>query len=301
MRKWMIPALMLAFAVLACNLPVKTAVPQQTPTVFILPTAETGGAQPLADTPAATMIPTATLGAALEPTITPAVTVTQPPAVVPTDTQPAAPSGPKVDSSGATRLTFAKGATSIPAEGTIQKGRPVKFLIQAGAKQLMILNLSAGDTAVVLQVASVADGKVLLDAAQKTANWQGFLPAAGDYLITILPGSKDAAFSLNITIPRRIQFAAGAITDTYEGPIGPNQTVAFIAGAAKGQKMTVTLTSPGSDVLLTVYGYTDGNPYIRSVSGATSWSDTLPMTQDYIIQAVSVGSSNTFKMVLTIK
>lgn len=292
---------MLVFAVLACNIPAKTAIPQQTPTAFIMPTAETDHPQPTEAAAAATMIPTATLGPALAATITPVATVTQPAAVVPTDTQPAAPAGPKVDVSGATRVTFGKGATSAPLEGTIQKGHPAKFLIQAGAKQLLILNLASTNNDVYLQVERPSDGKVLLDSAQKSANWQDFLPASADYLITLLPGASDASFSLNITIPRRIQFAAGAVVDTYEGPIGSNQTVAFIAGAAKGQKMTVTLTSPGSDVLLTVYGYTDGNPYIRSVSGATSWSDTLPLTQDYIIQAVSVGSSNTFKMVLTIK
>lgn len=50
--------------------------------------------------------------------------------------------------------------------------------------------------------------------------------------------------------------------------------------------MTVNLNSPGNSALLSIYGYTDGQPYVRSVTGQTSFTFKLPATQDYIIQVV---------------
>ena len=65
--------------------------------------------------------------------------------------------------------------------------------------------------------------------------------------------------------------------------------------------MTITLTSPASNVLLTIYGLDDGSPLVRYVSGATSWSGTLPATQDYMVEAFATGNNTTFTLKATIK
>ena len=41
--------------------------------------------------------------------------------------------------------------------------------------------------------------------------------------------------------------------------------------------------------MLTIYGIQDGQPLIRSVTGATTFKGTLPGTQDYMIEAVGIG------------
>jgi hypothetical protein len=62
--------------------------------------------------------------------------------------------------------------------------------------------------------------------------------------------------------------------------------VTYLLRAARGQTMTVAVIAPPNTVGLTIYGLDDGNPLVRAVSGATSWTGQLPATQDYVIQVV---------------
>ena len=64
--------------------------------------------------------------------------------------------------------------------------------------------------------------------------------------------------------------------------------------------MTVVITSPNNDVLLTVYGFETGDPLVRYVSGAWQWSGTLPASQDYMIHAVSVGAATGYRVDISI-
>jgi hypothetical protein len=58
----------------------------------------------------------------------------------------------------------------------------------------------------------------------------------------------------------------------------------------------------GQDAALTVWGFSDGQPYIRSVTGATTFSFKLPMTEDFIIDIVPNGSMVVnYALVVTVK
>ena len=129
--------------------------------------------------------------------------------------------------------------------------------------------------------------------------WNSFLPATQYYIITLYaPAASN--YSLNIIVPARLNFASGSNTTSYTGPIAQPDTVEFLARGNAGQTMTVTLTSAGNDVLLTIYGLDDGQPLVRYVSGATSWTGTLPGSQDYVIEARATGSSTSFTVTVTI-
>ena len=65
--------------------------------------------------------------------------------------------------------------------------------------------------------------------------------------------------------------------------------------------MTVTITSPRGDVLLEIYGISDGQPLVRVPMGVSKWTGKLPGTQDYAIKAVSVGSATEYKIVFTVR
>ena len=58
--------------------------------------------------------------------------------------------------------------------------------------------------------------------------------------------------------------------------------------------MSVAILSPHNNILLTIYGLQDGNPLVRSVSGATNWTGVLPGTQDYMIEAVATGATSNY-------
>ncbi len=65
--------------------------------------------------------------------------------------------------------------------------------------------------------------------------------------------------------------------------------------------MTVRISSPANDVLLTIYGVEDGSPLVRYESGANQWSGVLPGTQDYMIEAVATGASSPYVMDVIIR
>jgi hypothetical protein len=99
---------------------------------------------------------------------------------------------------------------------------------------------------------------------------------------------------------KRIQFAPGATSGEVKGQVGPGQIDEYVLKAQAGQWMLVDIFSPKSDVLLAVTGLSDGQPYLRSAAGATSWQGKLPTTQDYSLKAVSSGTTSPYTLQVTI-
>jgi len=112
-------------------------------------------------------------------------------------------------------------------------------------------------------------------------------------VVQVLAGSAapTANYSLNVTIPVRISFAPGAISAQVQGTTSQGRIVTYLLKANGGQTMTVNLTAPPNSAGITIYGVDDGQPLIRSQTGATSFSGVLPATQDYVIQVVPFGNS----------
>jgi hypothetical protein len=68
-----------------------------------------------------------------------------------------------------------------------------------------------------------------------------------------------------------------------------------------GQTLTATLQSAGNSVVLSIYGFQDGMPMVRSAEDATSFTSKLSATQDYIIKAVQTGTPVDYKLTITVK
>lgn len=130
------------------------------------------------------------------------------------------------------------------------------------------------------------DGTVLLPASQHQTSWQGILPATQDYYVKINAGPGGGNYTLSVTIASRIQFAPGAISATQNGYTASGYNVTYALRAFAGQVMTINLIVPPGSAALTVYGFNDGQPYLRAQSGQTTFSMVLPATQDYIIEVV---------------
>lgn len=235
------------------------------------------------DTPI--VIPPTPTNTPLPPTVTP----TQPPVIAPSATADL--------TSGATELFFKAGGTSVVDTGSLAAGTTRRLKLRLGISQMLMLVLtsSAGDMTIGVQG---QDSSVLRAPAPLNV-WQAFLPSTQYYILTLSAPSA-TNYSLNIVVPARLTIPAGSDHTSYSGPIAQPDTVSFLAHGNAGQTMQVTLTSPGSDVLLTIYGLDDGSPLIRYVSGATSWTGTLPGTQDYMIEARATGSSTTFTVTVKI-
>ena len=129
-------------------------------------------------------------------------------------------------------------------------------------------------------------GTSLLNASSHQTTWQGTLPQTEDYYLTIYGGASPENFTLTVTLVSRIKFAEGMFSAHVSGKTVAGYIVAYTVFAIKNQKMTVNLDGVGSDGALTIYGYSDGQPYLRSVTEQTSFTFQLPATQDYIIEVV---------------
>jgi len=259
---------------------------------------------------AATAIPSAT---AAPPTAPPA-TATEvpptapPPTAQPTDIPPTAPPTtslptpyPTPRPGPITRISFETGATSANVDGVIAASAQVRYRLRALAQQIMMVTLSSPNDDLYLAVRGESDGRTLLPAEARSRHFRGQLPATQDYRITIYGAEAETHYDLLVVIPKRISFRTGATSARLTGNVGAYTTINYVARARAGQTMTVTITAPTDDVLLTIYGLEDGQPLVRAASGATSWSGTLPATQDYAIDVVGTDAARRYTLDVAIR
>ena len=245
------------------------------------------------------------------PTYTPAIVIATATTVAPTSVPPAAiprTAVPPIVAPaptailGAVRVNFATGATAGIVQGELAPGQVQNFLVGAAQGQPLIISTDSYNHDVTFSVVGLKDGKTLLDASQKLNSWQTMLTVTQDYLIRVAAGTRKENFTLNVISPARIKFDPGAVSATIKGFTPGGLIVSYVLRASVNQQMDINLNAPGGNAVLSVYGYQDGQPYIRSVVEATTFSLKLPATQDYIIQVVpKAGEIANYTMSVTIK
>jgi len=201
----------------------------------------------------------------------------------------------------ATRINFLTGATTGSVTGTIQAGETKTYVLEASQGQPMIAMANSLNNDVIMSIRTKG-GTTILSASSKLSNWQGALPITQDYYISIYGGSTAENFTLSVEIPARIKFAPGKDSTNVSGITAGGYNVAYTVFASQGQIMKVDLNGTGGNAALTIYGFSDGQPYIRSVTGATTFNFKLPLTQDYIIEVVPMaGMVVNYTLVINIK
>lgn len=243
---------------------------------------------------AITPVPSATAPAstAVHPTVSPQPSSAPPtlPVVAPTIVVP-----------GATRINFLSGATTGIISAPIAAGQTLNYVLQALQGQPMLLNADSLNHDVTLSL-KTQGGTTMLGAVAHQSTWQGTLPQTEDYYVSVHGGSSIENFTLSVTIPSRIKFAEGAVLAKVSGKTVGGYDVIYTVFAIKGQQMTVDLSNLSGDAALTIYGFTDGQPYVRYVTEQTHFSFELPATQDYIIEVVPrAGSVVSFLMAVKIE
>lgn len=191
-------------------------------------------------------------------------------------------------------VTFAPGATEAEVQGQLPANGIATYIVGAQAGQNMQLSLSSNSNSARIAVMSPTGVPLPPQRGNPEGTyWQGNLPTNGNYVIQVLAGNAapTANYSLDITIPVRIQFAPGAISASVNGTTSDGRIVTYLLKASGGQTMTVNLVAPANSAGITIYGLDDGQPLVRSQSGATSFTGQLPATQDYVIQVVPFGNT----------
>ena len=98
----------------------------------------------------------------------------------------------------------------------------------------------------------------------------------------------------------RIEFPAGQTSAEVFAELAAGATDSYLVRGQQGQTISVEVTSPNDDVLLSVVGQ-DGTPLKRYQNGSPSWTGELTATQDYILQAVSVGQATSYTLRISIE
>jgi hypothetical protein len=216
-----------------------------------------------------------TAPASATPSLTPTATVTPTPA-------PTANNLP-----AATRIVFASGATQRVVNDSVAAGNTEYYVAGAADGQILIVMLDNPSQDNVLSVFG-ADGSLLLDDSSGASAWQGVLPAGQDYYFGV-HGQSTETYTLNVIIAAPIHFAAGETEITFSGSTTGGYAVTYYAYAFVGQELEVDVNTDPADASLTIYGFSDGQPYARAQNGVTDFEMTLPSTQYYIIEVVPQG------------
>ena len=115
------------------------------------------------------------------------------------------------------------------------------------------------------------------------------------------PGAtKPAVSPTSAEALTRINFDPGG-TDYYtDGKLTPREIRGYVLRAAKGQQMSVYVSSPNDNVRLTISGAEDGQPLVRAASDATRWVGDLTLSQDYVIKVVGPDTPTSFALTVSI-
>ncbi|MGE5073443.1 MAG: hypothetical protein ACM3MF_08445 [Anaerolineae bacterium] len=192
--------------------------------------------------------------------------------------------------SQAARITFLNGATVGTVNDVLNAGESKDYVLQASQGQPMIVYVASANVDVTVSIRR-QDGTPVSRPDAHEISWQDTLRQTGDYYITVHGGTTREYFTLTVTVPSRIEFANGAVAAGVTGQTVGGYNVVYVIAASKGQKMRVELSNLSARASLSIYGFTDGQRYLRSDAGETSYNFTLPTTQDYIVVVVPDGGS----------
>lgn len=177
------------------------------------------------------------------------------------------------------RISFRPGATSATLTAHLAAQQSLDTILRAQAGQLMDISVTP-DSSVQLILFGV-DGSVLRSGMGEGSSWRGTLPLSEDYIATVRAGDQPVTITMTVTIPQRINFQPGSFSGSVRSFLRSSQTKDYVLRAAQGQTMTVKVTS-GQALQLIIYGE-DGTVLRSGMGEGSSWSGTLPSSQDYIV------------------
>jgi hypothetical protein len=209
----------------------------------------------------------------------------------------ASPAAAQAQTANLKRIRFASGATWATVRGELPAWSSVRYVLRAGAGQLMDISVSPANS--VQLILYGVDGTVLRSGMGEGSSWRGVIPSSQDYIIALRSGGQDVSYTMKVIIPRRISFKRGAVSASLKGNLRANQSQYFVLRALKGQTLEVNLT-PRHNVQLTVTGANSG--VLPSVRGPRSnYRARLPFTQDYILLLKAGGSPVSYSLKVTVR
>jgi hypothetical protein len=200
-----------------------------------------------------------------------------------------------------TRIAFATGTTSASVSGSLDSQAVNSYILDAAWNQVMFVTADSPNDNVYLDIYGLQDGAYLTHFSSNSTAWKGWLPSTESYIVQVKnTGSATTTYTLSVEIPARIQFALGAYSGAVWGRGSAAKTIAYVLYASAGQTMTATLSSSTASVYLSIDGFSGNQSLVASSAGKTTWTGTLPQTQEYVIRAVQNSTWVDFTLTVTI-
>jgi hypothetical protein len=197
-------------------------------------------------------------------------------------------------------ISFARGATSAKVAGNLAAGGAQEYQLWAGEQQWMLVDLASASSNVYLEIYGRGSGQLVARTAAGATHWQGLLPATDLYGVRVISSGTPLSFTLQVTIPRRIIFAPGAVSASVPGTVASRSINSYVLRALAGQTLTAKLFAPSGN-WLEIVGVTDGQPLVLASARATYWTGQLPAAQDYVVRVVATGLGTTFRLAVTVQ
>ncbi len=197
-------------------------------------------------------------------------------------------------------LRFGSGETTTAVTGSVTVPEVDSYIVEAGAGQYLSASIVTPGGNAWLAITG-QDGTPLLRADARQIAWQGVLPGTQGYLVQVGAGAGSADYTLRVTIPQRVQFAAGTTAATVTGQISGQYEATYALEAAAGQWMDVRLSAPetGNNAWLAIEG-ADGSSLLQMTEMKTAWSGVLPGAQNYLIRVISSGGTARYSLDIAI-
>jgi hypothetical protein len=193
------------------------------------------------------------------------------------------------------RIMFAPGGTSAVLEGSLVPGDSHAYVLNAAEGQWMDVTLSAPAGTARLVIYSL-DGIVLVSGMGEETMFRDILPITQDYIIVVHAGAT-ISYGLNVTIPERISFSAGAVSATRTGSLSAGGSHDYVLGARAGQTMEVHVSAPAGTARLVIWG-ADGTVLRSGMGEGADFIGTLPATQDYFVR---VGANQAIQYTIEVR
>lgn len=207
------------------------------------------------------------------------------------------------------RLTFNANATAATVRGVLAAQVEQHYVVRALEGQQLMIAIASSTGQATFAIRSAVDGKLLKESSKAMKIWEGTAPATQDYQITVTapattPFELVAHFDPRQApvapqaAPTRLVFAAGANTMTVNGSVAAPEEQRYLLRGVAGRTLEIKLTSATKGTTFAIQGVTDGKPLKRLETIAKSWSNTLPMTQDYLITVTTSGAATEYMLEL---
>jgi hypothetical protein len=194
------------------------------------------------------------------------------------------------------RIEFLPDATTATLVDLVGPGDVRTYVIRADLGQPLLIGVHSSSNEVHLGLRTEG-GTSILSLASGQGSWRGAAPDTEDYYIDVRGGSTASVFTLSLQKPHKIKFKEGAASARILDRAVGGTPMAYSVLAIKDEELEVGLSGTGSQAALGVTGYVDGRVYLDPQNGETSFSMTVPLTQDYIVEVVpSAGQTLSFAL-----